>query len=108
MAFADTIQSLPGITHLAALRLIDSLSGEVVYTIENKPGQVGSLVVYNHLAQSFGAITPEAAARGLELYSEHTEDARAHPGKHPNVDRLLALCASGNTLAVETIPHQPT
>lgn len=104
MAFAETLKSLPGISHLAALQLIDAVSGDVVHTIENKPGQIGSLTVYNHLAQTFGAITREAAARGLEVYGEHTADAQANPGKHPNVDRLIAVAASGNTLRVMTIP----
>ncbi len=104
MAFADTLKALPGITHLAALQLIDASSGDLVATIENKPGQGGSLAVYNHLAQAFGAITPEAAARGLELYGEHTADARANPGKHPNVDRLLALVANSKTLRTKAIP----
>jgi len=27
---------------------------------------------------------------GVEWYAEHTADARAFPGKHPNIDRLLA------------------
>lgn len=103
MAFADTLKTLTGITHLAALQLVDPVSGAVVHTIENKPGQGGSLAVYNHLAQTFGAISPEAAARGLELYGEHTTDARANPGKHPNVDRLIALGVSGKTVHVKTI-----
>jgi hypothetical protein len=103
MAFADTLQTLPAVSHLAGLQLIDPASGDVVHTIENKPGQIGSLAVYNHLALTFGTITGEAAARGLELYGEHTTDARAHPGKHPNVDRLIALGASGKTLVVKII-----
>lgn len=103
MAFTDTLKTLPGIAHLAALQLIDAASGAVVATIENKPGQGGSLAVYNHLAQVYGSITPEAAARGLELYGEHTVDARANPGKHPNVDRLLAIVPGGQTLNVKTV-----
>ncbi len=104
MAFADTLKTLPGVSHLAALQLIDADSGEVVATIENKPGQTGSLAVYHHLSGAFGAITREAAERGLELYGEHTADARANPGKHPNVDRLIALVASGKTLRVRAVP----
>lgn len=103
MAFADTLKTLPGISHLAALQLIDVVSGDVIHTIENKPGQIGSLAVYNHLAQTFGTITPEAAARGLELYGEHTTDARANPGKHPNVDRLIALSVNGKSMRVMAI-----
>jgi hypothetical protein len=104
MAFADTLKSLPSIAHLAALQLIDPASGKVVHTIENKPGQAGSLAVFNHLATTFGAITPAAAARGLELYAEHTADARANPGKHPNIDRLIALASGGSTLQVKVVP----
>jgi hypothetical protein len=35
------------------------------------------------------------------LYAEHTDDARANPGKHPNIDRLLALIESGARLSVK-------
>ena len=97
MVFADVLKTLPGISHLAAMNLLDG-EGKVVATIENRPGQAGSLVVYNHLAQLYGAITPEAAHKGIDLYAEHTEDARQHPGKHPNIDRLLGLVERGETL----------
>ena len=90
MGFAENLKHLPGVAHLAAIQLLDK-EGVVVATIENKQGQVGSLAVYNHLGHLYGAIDAEAAKKGLELYAEHAEDARAHPGKHPNIDRLLAL-----------------
>lgn len=102
MAFAENLKQLPGVSHLAALNLVDA-AGSVVATIENKPGQAGSLAVYNHLAQLYGAITPEAAKKGLELYAEHTEDARLAPGKHPNIDRLLGLMERGETLRVKQV-----
>ena len=102
MAFADNLKQFPGVSHLSALQLLDA-EGEVVATIEHKPGQVGSLTLYNHLAQFYGAITPEAAAQGLALYAEHTEDARVNPGKHPNIDRLLQLVADGKTLSVKQV-----
>ena len=101
MDFAETLKQLPGVSHLAALELKDG--DDVVATIENKPGQGGSLAVYNHLAQLYGAITPEAARKGLELYAEHAEDARANPGKHPNIDRLLTLTREPRTLRVKHI-----
>ncbi|MEW5783218.1 MAG: DUF2322 family protein [Pseudomonadota bacterium] len=102
MAFADNLKQLPKVSHLAALQLFDR-QGNLVATIENKPGQSGSLAVYNHLAQLYGAITPEAAKKGLELYAEHTEDARAHPGKHPNIDRLVTLVTEGGQLRVKQV-----
>lgn len=90
MNFADRLQQLPATTHLAALQLLDA-SGQVLATIENKPGQAGSLAVYAALAALYGGIiTPAAARLGLEWYAEHTQDALAHPGKHPNIDRLRA------------------
>lgn len=102
MAFADNLKQLPGVSHLAALQLFNA-TGEQVASIEHKPGQVGSLTLYNHLAQFYGAITPEAASKGLELYAEHTEDARTNPGKHPNIDRLLQIVASAQTLTVKQV-----
>ncbi|MFT3736349.1 MAG: DUF2322 family protein [Rhodocyclaceae bacterium] len=102
MAFSDNLKQLPGVSHLAGLYLLDQADA-VIATIENKPGQAGSLVVYNHLAQTFGAITPEAALRGLELYAEHTADAQTNPGKHPNIDRLIGLSERGETLRVKQL-----
>lgn len=101
MAFADNIKHLPGVSHLAALQLIEG--DAVVATIEHKSGQIGSLTVYNHLAQTFGAITPQAADKGLEFFAEHAEDARANPGKHPNIDRLIKLIDEGRTLRVKHV-----
>lgn len=100
--FAANLKKLPGISHLASINLIDA-EGNVVAVLENKPGGQGSLALYNHLAQTYGAITPDAARRGLELYAEHTEDARQHPGKHPNVDRLIRLVEEKKTLRIKHI-----
>ena len=100
MAFAENLKSLPGVSHLAALTLIDS-NDVVVARIENRPGQAGSLALYNHLAQIHGVISPEAARKGLELYAEHCEDARLFPGKHPNIDRLIGLIERSESLRVK-------
>lgn len=102
MAFAENLKQLPKVSHLAALQLLDK-EGNVVATLENKPGQAGSLAVYNHLAQLYGAITGEAAKKGLELYAEHAADAQVHPGKHPNIDRLVTLVTEGGQLRVKQI-----
>lgn len=100
--FAENLKKLPGISHLAAINLLDA-EGKVVAVIENKAGSQGSLAVYNHLAQTYGAITPDAARKGLELYAEHAEDARQHPGKHPNIDRLTALIEERKTLRIKHV-----
>jgi len=102
MSFADTLKTLPAITHLAALDLLDD-SGATIARIENKPGKAGSLAVYAALAARHGRIDVAAAREGLELFAEHTADARSHPGKHPNIDRLFEVIDSGATLGVRTI-----
>ena len=48
MGFAENLKHLPRVSHLLAIELVDQ-EGHVAATIENKPGQAGSLVVYNHL-----------------------------------------------------------
>ncbi len=103
MAFSDNLQQLPSAAHLSGLQLLDA-GGAVVGSLENKPGQAGSVAVYAALAQRFGAITPEAAQEGVRLYAEHSDDARAHPGKHPNIDRLFGLIANGSSLTVKLLP----
>ena len=100
--FAANLKKMPGISHLAAINLLDG-EGNVLVSLENKAGSQGALAVYNHLAQTFGAITPDAARKGLELFGEHTEDARVHPGKHPNIDRLLSLLEEKKTLRIKHI-----
>jgi len=102
MGFAETLKSLPGVSHLAAMNLV-TVDGTLTATIENKTGQAGSLSIYNHLAQLYGAITPEAARKGLELYGEHSEEARLNPGKHPNIDRLFGLIERNETLRVKQV-----
>lgn len=104
MNFAERLKTLPAVNHLAALQLLDA-SGQTVATIENKPGQAGSLAVYHALAQQHGgAITPAAAALGLDWYAEHTADARANPGKHPNIDRLVDWAAGTASHPVRPVP----
>ena len=102
MAFADNLKQLPSIAHLAELQLLDA-AGKVVATIENKPGKAGSLTVYAALAAKHGGINVAAAQEGIELFAEHTADARAHPGNHPNIDRLFEVIASGTGYSVKLV-----
>lgn len=103
MTFADRLQQLPSANHLAAMQLLGA-DGQVLATIENKPGQTGSVVVYAALAALYGgSITPAAARMGLEWYAEHTQDALAFPEKHPNIDRLLAWAEGRDTYGVRLV-----
>ena len=97
MSFADTLATLPEASG-ARLHLTDA-TGAKVAVIDNAPGTAGSFRVYAYLAGKHGGITPAAAVEGLAIFAEHADDARNHAGKHPNIDRLLALQTSGATLA---------
>lgn len=102
MSFAENLKKLPGISHLAAVNLLDKQEN-MLAVIENKAGSQGSLAVYNHLAQTYGSINLEAARKGLEIFAEHTEDARTNPGKHPNIDRLIAIEQGGPALLIKHV-----
>ena len=105
MRFAERLATLPAIDHLSGLQLLDD-GGEVVGVIANQPGQTGSLAVYHALAQQHGGlITPEAAQTGLLWYGEHLADAVAHPGKHPNIDRLRSWAAGTCSHRVQPLPR---
>lgn len=92
MPFADNLKKIPPVSHVEKLELMRP-DGQVEAVVENRPGQSGSLAVYHYLAQKYGIINADAAREGLELYGEHFEDAKAHPGKHPNIDRLIEIAA---------------
>jgi hypothetical protein len=104
MGFAENLAGLPGVDDLAGIELLDGDSLAAV--IENRPGSAGSVRVYAWLAGRYGRIDSDAAAEGLRLYGEHSEDARRHPGKHPNIDRLFAIAAGDAALRVMPIPAE--
>ena len=97
MTFADNLKTLPAIDGIARIELV-SMGGQLAGVIENQPGKQGSLCVYAYLLRRFGKIDATAASEGLKLFAEHTPDARANPGKHPNIDRLLAIEAGTTAL----------
>ena len=102
--FAELLATLPGVDHVQAIELTSDAGGTPI-RIENKPGQAGSLRLYHALFQRFGVIDRAAAEEGLQLYAEHTADARAHPGKHPNIDRLFIIINGGERYNVTLIPR---
>ena len=89
MSFQDNLATLPAIDHLAGLDIVDA-GGHVVHHIPAAPGKLGSLRVFSALAAQFGGdLNAAAVAQGLAWFAEHTADARARPGAHPNIDILL-------------------
>lgn len=91
MSFQENLAALPEITRLRGLDVCNE-AGETVNHIAAVPGKLGSLKLYNALAQEFdGRLNAAAAERGLQLFAEHVADAQDNPGKHPNVDLLLQV-----------------
>ncbi|UTH72461.1 DUF2322 family protein [Chromobacterium sp. IIBBL 290-4] len=93
-SFQDQLSILPATDGIDAIVLL-SAEGEALHRLENRPGTAGSLRVYHALVKRHGHIDRKAAREGLELFAEHTAAARAHPGSHPNIDRLLAIAEQG-------------
>jgi hypothetical protein len=102
--FTDILRTLPSVDHIARLELSDT-TGQLVGVIENRPGSAGSVAVYNAVTGTDGWLNPSSMEHALALYAEHTADARANPGKHPNIDRLLALVDNGQCLHVRIVSH---
>ena len=90
MNFKDILETLPSIEHLTGL---DVLKGEtVIHHIPAAPGKLGSLRLYNALAEKFnGKLDRTSAQQGIEWFAEHVEDAKQPPGKHPNIDLLFKV-----------------
>lgn len=101
-SFKDNLKLLPSIDALARIELLDA-EGAVVASIENQPGKQGSLAVYAYLQQAFGGLDTAAATFGLAIFAEITEDAKARPGAHPNIDRLLDIAGGAAPLAIRVI-----
>ncbi|MEJ2142648.1 MAG: DUF2322 family protein [Gammaproteobacteria bacterium] len=89
-SFKDILPTLKDTSHIQQLNLLNE-QGKLIDSIENIPGKSGSVSVYYHVSAENGQLDKAAAEQALQLYAEHTEDARNNPGKHPNIDRLFEL-----------------
>jgi hypothetical protein len=101
-SFKDNLALLPSIDGIARIDLLDA-SGTVVATIPNEAGKQGSLKVYNYLQLCFGRLDATAAEHGLAIFAEHTPDARARPGAHPNIDRLIEIVGGAPALEIVAV-----
>lgn len=99
--FAENLSVLPILDGMRVMQLQNS-NGETQGLIENKPGSAGSFRVYHFVARKWDGLGPEAAREALEIFAEHTQDAKQHPGKHPNIDRLFEIIAQDLRFTIET------
>ena len=90
MNFKEILDTLPTIDHLTGLNV--KQGDEVIHHIPAAPGKLGSLRLYNALAEKFnGKLDRTSAQQGIEWFAEHVEDAKNNPGKHPNIDLLFKV-----------------
>ncbi len=99
--FAEVLKTLPAIDDIDSITVYTGDSDTPVDIIENRPGKAGSVAVYHALLKEFATLNAAAATKGLELYAEHVADAKAHPGKHPNIDRLFRIIERQSELRME-------
>lgn len=91
----ENVASLPPATGVKRI----SFSNK--HVIEPMPGKMASVSIYSYLASKHGnLINKEAAEEGLRLYDEVVEDAKKHPGSHPNIDLLLDVLSTGQDLNI--------
>lgn len=102
--FAENLEQFPEVGSIEHIEI--SQDGALLSTIDNIDGQRGSLALYNYLLKTMGDLDIYAAKRGLELYAEHTADARANPGKHPNIDRLILIEATHKPMTMKAVYKQ--
>lgn len=78
MNFNTLLNTLPPIEDLVGLAIMD---GETqIHYIPAIAGKLGSLRVYNALAEAFhGRLDRTSAQQGIQLFAEHSEDAKQHP-----------------------------
>ncbi|PJG86175.1 DUF2322 family protein [Conservatibacter flavescens] len=89
MDFKQILTTLPTVDHLSGLDIVD-VNQQVIHHIPAIEGKLGSLRVYYALALAFsGQLDRTSAEKGLALFAEHTLDAKANIGKHPNIDFLF-------------------
>lgn len=103
MQFKDYLATFPDISHLSGLEVLDE-QGKVVHTIPAIEGKLGSLKLYNALAEKFAhQFNAETANQGLIWFAEHVDDAKQNVGKHPNVDLLLQVSEQNHVWTLNPI-----
>lgn len=99
--FKENVEQFPSIETIERIEFYQN--DKLLSSIENVDGQKGSLALYFYLFKTMGTLDLAAARRGLELYAEHSADARANVGKHPNVDRLILVEATNQPMSMTVI-----
>ncbi|MGV6987873.1 DUF2322 family protein [Testudinibacter sp. P80/BLE/0925] len=103
MTFQDYLATMPRVENLSGLNVLNA-AGDVIHHIPAIAGKLGSLRLYNALAEHFAQqLHPQAARQGLIWFAEHVADAERNPGKHPNIDLLFRVLQTQQTLQLQPL-----
>ncbi len=103
MQFKDYLATFPNIDHLSGLNVMDE-KGTLIHHIPAIEGKLGSLKLYYALSTQFNQqLNANAAEQGITWFAEHVEDAKQHPGKHPNIDLLLDVISKHLNLTLAPV-----
>ncbi|OOF54651.1 hypothetical protein BKK56_08585 [Rodentibacter genomosp. 2] len=104
MNFKAILDTFPIIDHLTGLNI--KQDGKVIHNIPAIEGKLGSLRLYNALAEKFnGKLDRTSAQQGIDWFAEYVEDAKKNPGKHPNIDLLFKVLNEGLVLELEVLKN---
>ena len=102
MTFQTVLATLPSIDGITKIEILDG--NKIIHQIPAIEGKLGSLKVYNALAQQFGLeLDSIAAQQGLIWFAEHTQNAKENQGKHPNIDLLFQIIEQNQRLKLRII-----
>ncbi len=87
--FGEGFSSLADTSHLKSL-LFTNTQNNKTWSLENVPGKQASVKILFAIAtDNDNAINKQAAAMGLALFGEYTDEERQTPDSHPNIKFLI-------------------
>ncbi len=100
--FGEGFHSLPDSSHIKTLELTNTQNNQS-YTLENIPGKKASVKIFHAIAaDNDNKINKQAAAMGLALFGEYTDEERQTPNSHPNIRLLIDIIDGDQTWDVTT------
>jgi hypothetical protein len=99
--FAENLEQFPAIDSVERIEFYQD--GKLLSSVYNVEGQKGSVALYFYLFKTMGTLDLAAARRGLELFAEKAAEAKATPGQHPNIDRLILVEATHQPMEMKVV-----
>ncbi len=83
----ENVAALPSASGVKRVRI-----PQIQHELVPAPGKMASIAIYAYIAGKHGGkLTKASAAEAIALYAEAADDAKLHPGSHPNIDLLFPV-----------------